>query len=156
MRALAKAHPDVQFGHYANLQHQGQLKPLVEDLPNLKLLDTCPDGAVQTWRGADNFWYLHAERNQFVQFHLDWFWSLAKKLGFESPFTKAEDLQFDYPAMAPAPGTDHFQHPVFDFLLINSIPHSGQFRGYNQHEFRAMAEAMGTQLSFVLCQVKML
>ena len=142
MRSLAKKYPEKQFGHYANPQHAPQLRPVVEDLPNLKLLDTCPADAVNAWRGTDDFWYLHSERHDFVRFHCDWFHYLAGKLGLENPVRYEADMQFDYPALAPAPGTDHFEHPTFDVLLINSIPHSGQFLGFNIHDFRAMAKTL--------------
>ncbi len=142
MRRLAQKHPDQQFGHYAAAQHTTQLTPLVQDLPNLKLLAECPPDAVNAWRGDNGYWHTHAQRNDFVAFHLDWFAHLAKQMGLESPVKTAADMMFDYPALAPAEGTDHFEHPQFDVLVINSIPHSGQFRGFNSHDFDAMIRTL--------------
>jgi hypothetical protein len=142
MRACAKAYPSKEFAHYANPQHTPQLQPLVSDISNLKLLDTCPENAINAWRGADDFWYLHSERNDFTRFHCDWFAHLARKMGLDNPVCEAEEMQFDYPALAPAPGTGHSEHSVFDYLLINSIPHSGQLRSFNTQAFTLMAKQL--------------
>lgn len=139
LRACAKKYPSEQFGHWANAQHRSQLQPLVDDLPNLKLLDACPEDAVNAWRGAGDFWYLHSERHDFVKFHCDWFHHLAGKMGIESP---RHDLMFDYPALAPHPLNTT---PVFDVLLINSIPQSGQFRAFNPYDFTQLAKTLTEQ-----------
>ncbi len=145
LRRLAKKYPEKSFSHYAAPQHRPQLVSVIEDLPNIVLSDECDGSAINAWRGAGNFWHLHAKRNDFVEFHVDWFHHLAEQMGLESPIHGAEDLMFDYPALAPAPGTEHFEHPQFDVLLINSIPHSGQFRGFNTHDFATLAKTLTDQ-----------
>lgn len=142
LRALAREYPDLEFGHYASAQHKAQLAPVVEDMANIKLLDTCPHDAINAWRGDGHYWHMHEQRNNFTWFHYDWFHYLAGKMGLKSPISQTEQFLFDYPALAPADGTDHFENPEFDVLVINSIPHSGQFRGWNPHDMDTLIQTL--------------
>lgn len=138
LRKLAQKYPERDFAHLCIEQHLQQLRPLVADLPNLAL-EAFRDGneqdSMDAWRGAGDFWYKHPRRLDFTAFHFDWFDHLAEKMGLENPIKSAEDLRFDYPALAwQKKGGD-----AVDYLLINSIPHSGQFRGFNSHDFDNLA-----------------
>jgi hypothetical protein len=77
-----------------------------------------------------------------VFFHFDWFEHLAKQMGLVSPILTEADLRFDYPAMAPISFPHHFENPKFDVLVINSIPHSGQFGQFNPHDMVKMVQAL--------------
>ena len=138
MRRLALKYPDLQFGHCANTQHQVQLAPLYAGVKNLKQLFECPDDAINAWRGDQNYWHMHSQRNDFTRFHFDWFAYLANKMGLESPIKTREDMMFDYPALAPIGSPTK----LFDYLIINSVPHSAQFQGFNSHEFARMVQTL--------------
>lgn len=141
MRALAKAYPDITFTHGANDEHLGQLAPLAWDLDNLTVQSIAhtPQGAINAWRGVEGHWYGHPQRNEFAAYHLDWFRVLAERMGLHSPFHTASDLLFDYPALKrPAsPGPSGYRLD-WDFLIINSLPGSGQFTGYSSAEFTTL------------------
>lgn len=139
LRLCVLDNPGREFGHYCAEQHRAQLLPVIADLPQIRLLEQCPPDAIDAWRGAGGFWHMHEHRNDFVWFHKDWFWYLSKQMGLAaSPIQRAEDMLFDYPAMAPsgAPTAE------FDYLVINSFPHSGQLSGFNPHDFVRLVEVL--------------
>lgn len=139
LRRCALAYPDREFAHYCAEQHRVQLLLVIADLPQIQLVSECPSEAINAWRGADNFWYSHENRNDFVWFHKDWFWYLSKKMGLtDSPIQRAEDMLFDYPALAPSGAPT----AAFDYLIINSFPHSGQLSGFNPHDFVRLVETL--------------
>jgi hypothetical protein len=128
LRALARSRPQDTFVHQAQAQQLGQLQEMVEDVPNIQLrpLTASPAG-VNAWkdrgRGSPTggFWERHPLKNNFCEFYLEWFRGLAGELGGVSPFTKPEDLLFDYPAIQrPSLNRD------LDFLILNSTAGSGQ------------------------------
>jgi hypothetical protein len=131
LRALARRHPDIHFTHGAPAEHLGQLDPLVVGLPNLQLVDIgdVGQGAINAWRGAGGHWYAHPQRLDFVAYHLAWFRHLAGQMQLETPFHCAADLLFDYPALSPSLSA-YVLKPT-TFLLVNSVPQSGQWSGYN-------------------------
>ncbi len=135
LRKVALANPDRQFVHAAQWQYLKQLRDLVDDVPNLGLTDfnyLTPSDSIDAWRGANQFWYSHPDRLDFVKFHVEaWFPYLADKMNVENPIKCAEDMLFDYPAIAASP---LLHHPPFDVLLINSQPGSGQFASYSAWE----------------------
>lgn len=134
LRKMAQKYPNEEFGHHAPDQHIPQLLPLVADLENLCLLGARPSGCINAWRGDQGFWYGHAHRNDFTRCHFDWFAHLAWKMGLISAINSVEEMLFDYPALT----TDGEKYNAFDYLVVNSIPHSNQFRGFNPHEFSAL------------------
>ena len=137
LRAQAKAHPEIHFSHAAAETYLPQLAPLTADLPNLSLHPTVsgvpnwiPD-AINTWLGADGWFYGQPDRHDFVAIYLRHFARLSAALGLPSPFTTARDLLFDYPAleMPPADGG------VARLLVVNSPPQSGQFQSFSHDGF---------------------
>lgn len=141
LRKLAQKYPDENFDHYVSAQHIPQLAPLVADLPNLSVNQfTEPaTGAINAWRGSEGFWHNHEKREDFVLFHFDWFEHLAKKMGLVSPILTQSDLLFDYPALKQEAGR---KAEYYDYLVINSIPHSGQLGGFNQHEYTELVQLL--------------
>lgn len=140
VRRLALAHPAHQFHHYfaPHFANGTQLAPVVEDLPNVALHPStalqAPRDSVDGWKGAENFWYQHPRRNDYVGFYIDHFDRLAVRLGLANPIRTARDFLFDYPALRlPLP----FSH-AHDVLIINSAPLSNQWRGYDGSKIDAL------------------
>lgn len=138
LRKLALQHPDRTFDHCANPAHVAQLAPVVRDVPNVRLVDACDQTAINAWRGSENYWHQHPQRNDFVAFHKDWFRKLAAQMGLESPIQSAADMLFDYPELAPSGAPT----ARFDYLIINSVPHSGQLAGFNPHDFPRLVASL--------------
>ena len=137
LRGLAKAYPVFHFTHAAPATYLGQLAPLAADLPNLSLSalhdSPPPPTAHNAWLGADGWFYGQPDRHDFVAIYLRHFRRLSQALGLPSPFTKARDLLFDYPALeSPLPAELDDGHRI---LVINSAPQSGQFPAYDPAAF---------------------
>lgn len=144
LRAMAKAYPELHFTHGAPDSFLWQLYPLWEDLPNLQVtsIGATPPGAINAWRGVEGHWYHHPLRNDFARYHLRWFELLAQRMGgLQSPFTKPEDLLFDYPSLQREnqPISDH---GISRVLIINSEPNSGQWSGFSRAGFGDLIEML--------------
>ena len=135
LRGLAKAYPAFHFTHAAPATYLGQLAPLAADLPNLSLSalhdSPPPPTAHNAWLGADGWFYAQPDRHDFVAIYLRHFRRLSQALGLPSPFTKARDLLFDYPALQ-MPAADG---GVARILVVNSPPQSGQFQSFSHDGF---------------------
>lgn len=142
MRKVALANPNRQFLHAAQWQYLKQLADIVEDVPNLNLTDynyLTPSSSIDAWRGAGGFWYNHPDRNDFVKFHVEyWFPYLANRMNVENPIKTGKDMLFDYPAILRRNEGELYPH--CDVLVINNAPGSGQFWGYNQYALADVAE----------------
>lgn len=160
-RQLQLSGEPIMLVHACLSQYHHELRPLVEDTPNLKLceLDTdriyafknwnpshvsLSDGevSVNAWRGVDDIWYNHKDRADFVKFHVEhWFPYLAQELGVKNPVKSAGDMLFDYPAIRSCGEKLPTQfRNRFDLLLVNSAPGSGQFRGYDEFLLAQLAQ----------------
>jgi hypothetical protein len=135
LRGLAKAYPVFHFTHAAPATYLGQLAPLAADLPNLSLSalhdSPPPPTAHNAGLGADGWFYGQPDRHDFVAIYLRHFRRLSQALGLPSPFTKARDLLFDYPALQ-MPAADG---GVARILVVNSPPQSGQFQSFSHDGF---------------------
>ena len=139
LRGLAKAHPELHFTHAAPATYLDQLAPLTADLPNLSLhplATSVPNwirDAVNTWLGADGWFYTQPDRHDFVAIYHRHFANLSRALGLACPFAGADprDLLFDYPALE-MPAADG---GVARILVVNSPPQSGQFQGFSHDGF---------------------
>lgn len=159
LRSIAAANPDVQFIHAAQECYVWQMSEMVADLANISLIPLA-DAARQgghtwhnSWKNAEGYFDSHPRGRSFCEFHLDWFAHLASRIGFASPFMKNEDLRFDYPALFRI--TERFPPDGdFDFLVINSMPCSGQMPAYNSPEYLdpLLAELVGAGHSVVVTQ----
>ncbi len=138
LRQVAINNPKESFLHYASVSSLPQVGEMVAGIPNLSLSasDKKPKGAINAWRGAEDYWYKHPKRNDFVAFHLEWFELLAKKMGVSNPIKTRQDMLFNYPSLLT------YKYPKFDVLVINCEPKSGQFKGYNELEIGAMARKL--------------
>lgn len=164
LRAMAKAYPAIHFQHAALLTYLPEMIEVVADLPNISLRDVTScrgEHGINAWKNAAGFWETHPRKNDYAAFMLDWFAVLAQRMGLESPFTQPRDLLFDYPALQrdkdAAPGlTLHPQVVLFepfDFLVVNSIPMSGQWRNFNEPAFNTMIQSLAQRHS-VICTRK--
>ena len=138
LRKLALAYPDEEFVHAAQEGQLWQLRDVVADIESIRLVPIREkhSDSLNAWRGVDNWFYHHRERNNFVRVHLDWFALLAERMGFVSPIKCAADLVFDYPALKAPAGTTFDNDTV---LFVNSRPLSGQWTGYNGDIFDEIA-----------------
>jgi hypothetical protein len=130
---LAKLHPDHQFEFYAHKCYLPEFVPLVDYLPNLTLWDLergIPEGAINGWKQADDFWASHPLKNDYVAFTKCHYRKLIRKMGFTDP---APGLLFDFPCLEPHAdwGIIAMLRGGFDVLLVNSAPCSGQFMDYS-------------------------
>lgn len=129
LRRCALLNDNTEYTHYCNPQYHEQLRPLIEGLP-IKLGDLhIHPKAINAWIGANNFYYEHPKRRNWVDFHLDWFTYLSSVLGISNPMASKVDLLFDYPALSD-PATY-----AFEYLVINSAPMSNQLPDYNPRFF---------------------
>ena len=88
-----------------------------------------PPGSINSWIGRDNYFYNHPLQHDWVLFHLEWFDHLSNFLEIPSPIACKDDLLFEYPALnAPI-------EIEFDYLIINSMPNSGQLPSFNPQFF---------------------
>ena len=144
LRALAKAYPEIHFTHAAPATYLDQLTPLTADLPNLSLsalssststssLQLAPP-ALNTWLGADGWFYGQPDCHDFVAIYHRHFANLSRALGLACPFAGADprDLLFDYPALAPR--TQAYTG-LRGILVVNSAPQSGQFQSFSHDGF---------------------
>lgn len=148
LRRLAKLHPGDRFVHYARQIYHDWLREVVEDLPNVALLavaDNAPwdfeiPGAVNAWKGAGNHWQTHPNRNDYVEYFVEWYAAVAGRLGLESPIRTRDDFLFDYPALQTATPCSE----DYDFLVVNHRPMSGQFQGFSAHEMDLLCDELAS------------
>lgn len=140
LRKLAQAYPEIRFAHGAPDQHLAQLYPLWQDMPNLAVssIGHTPPGALNTWCGADGWWYHQPDTTDWIPAYTRWLDCLAERMGLRNPVVSRTDYLFDYPALRRDEDrgqmTDQTS-PACDVLVINSKPMSGQADGYDPAAF---------------------
>lgn len=126
---LAKLHPDHQFEFYAHLCHLPEFVPLVEDTPNLNLFDLergIPEGAINGWKNAEDFWASHPLKNDYAAFTRRYYRRLTRKFGLQDAIP---DLLFDFPCLNEPTVTFEY-----DVMVVNSNPQSAQFLDYTHED----------------------
>ncbi|TAN51768.1 MAG: hypothetical protein EPN21_05645 [Methylococcaceae bacterium] len=138
LRKQAVRYADHHFVHAAKYAHLPQMIEVICDIPNISLIDITykPEHSQDAWKNRDNYFYSHAGWQDYAVFYLDFFRYLSDKLGLISPFEKAEDLLFDYPAILKT------RYAEYDFLVINSAPMSGHFPEFNPADFDTLIAAL--------------
>lgn len=159
LRALAKANPSIHFQHAALREYLPQMIEVVADLPNISLRDIreCRgEAGINAWKNTDGFWETHELKARYAELMLVWFDVLAKRMGLASPFTKPDDLLFDYPALKREQDADKITlHPrvlkfvPFDYLVVNSIPMSGQWRGMDEVALNTLIQTLAQRYDVV-------
>jgi hypothetical protein len=142
---MALKYPLDKFVHYTHAPYLFQLKDLVSDLGNVVLRDLDADGtgdywnmvpneilSNNAWKNAGGYWNNHPLKNHYALFYLDWFDHLSAQMGLETPFSKPEDLLFDYPSLREK--SSYVTCAAFDFLVVNSLPMSGQATRFSAPE----------------------
>lgn len=151
LRAMAKAYPAIHFQHAALRHYLPQLIEVVADLPNLSLRDimACKgEPGINAWKNTGGFWENHPLKNEYAAFMLEWFRVLAERVGLKSPLQTPRDLLFDYPALRERADAGLTLHPQairfepFDFLVVNSIPMSGQWRGADWADLNTLTQSL--------------
>lgn len=142
VRKLAENHPDREFVHACNLTYcpPAKLTPVIEDLPNIKLVDITEVDAnsVDLWKGQNGYFYQHPKWREYVPFMLEFYALCSVRIGLPCPIMSVRDMLFDYPALLQPSRYNE----KFDWLVVNSPPLSNQFRGYNAQAFEVMIAAL--------------
>lgn len=147
LRALAKQHQDTFFTHFCHACHHENLREVIADLPNILLVSfesplwsERKHESVDVWKNEGDEWVNSPNRWNWSQHTLDLHARNARKMGFRSPFTRREELLFDYPALEDkdvsvvvAAGKY-----LFDFLIGDSAPSSGQYAEWADHSKNPM------------------
>lgn len=142
------------MAHAVQWQYIAQLRDLIADLPHGSITlaefnQHTPRESIDAWRGANNDWYQHPDRNDFVKYHLEhWFPYLADRMGVDNPMKTPADMLFDYPRIAE--GSDESRRSLgvggqFDVLLINSAPLSNQFPAFDPGALGNLAHALAAR-----------
>jgi len=158
LRHVGLSYPEHTFTHAVKEAYLGQLGESIEDVANVLLVpledvDRYPDRRwLNAWKNAGcemgrdmpftpGFWDTHPRRNDFSYFYLELFDILSREMGLESPFREPADLWFDYPKIRDGQNSakilgdvsaDRPGPPAFDFLVVNSVPLSGQIQAFRR------------------------
>lgn len=138
MRKCVDRDPSLQFTHACSEPYLVQLREVVADLPQIKLvgLSDKPDGAIDVWKNRDGKFYENPKRDDWVAYHLEFYDKLSRDIGVETPLKEPTDLLFDYPALAE-------KDCEIDFLIVNSQPLSSQFPAYAEAPFLDLIRLCG-------------
>jgi hypothetical protein len=142
LRSLAKAHVRRAFVHFCGAHHHAQLREVVADLPNIilepfesPLWQDVKHRAICVWKNHQDYWVNSTLRWDWPGFTLCHHAWTANRMGFDSPFTRREQLLFDAPCFLRAevsgwnPPMGHFE----EFLIGDSAPSSGQYSEWKDH-----------------------
>ena len=137
LRKMSERYPDVEFRHALNPEYLRQCNEVVHDLSNIRIT-SLPDTRfssqpIDGWKGADGFYFEHPKNQEYGAVFVDFFAGMARKMGLQSPIQNTEMLLFDYPAL-----TRDVLAQKYDFLVVNSVPLSGQFRDYEETRFNSL------------------
>lgn len=137
VRALTKLYPDTFFTHFCNGCHHENLREVISDLPNILLVpfesplwQERQHESIGVWKNEGGAWVESPFRWDWSAYHLWWHKVVARRMGFESPFTVREHLLFDYPALEEEYAGSTF---AADFLIGDSAPSSGQYSEWADH-----------------------
>lgn len=151
LRKLSRAYPDITFRHALQPQYISQCQELIEDLPAISLVplqEARFSHPLDAWKGAGNFFFEHPRKFEFGHLYLDFFQHLTVQMGLRSPLESKDDLLFDYPALKK-----RVLQRDYDFLVVNSVPLSGQFKDYSEEGFVRILQKI-TDAGFSLITTK--
>lgn len=119
--------------------YHDQLAEVVGHLPNVELrpIKDRPTTAYDTWIGRNQTYHNSPIKNDYLLFYLEWFKRMSATLRLPNPFMSKLDLWFDYPEVKRS--TPKVRE--FDFLVVNSVPNSGQVQ-YSASELNALVSAL--------------
>ena len=110
---------------------------------------------------SPGFWDTHPHRNNFSGFYLELFGILSREMGLESPFREPADLWFDYPKIRDGQNAARILSdvianraggPEFEFLVVNSVPLSGQLRAFrgDPHHLTPLIEELAAKYRVIV------
>ncbi|QWD13722.1 hypothetical protein G6678_05765 [Polynucleobacter paneuropaeus] len=101
-------------------------------------LKDLPQDAVNCWIGYEDYFYKSPLARNWTAFHLDYFNYLSNKLGLKNPISHRDDLLFNFPLLdGPSP-----INKKFDFLIVNSMPLSGQIAGFDPNFLNVLIKTL--------------
>lgn len=145
MRRLAQKYQNYKFFHAAKEIYHTQLNEVISDISNLFLinLDSRPLNSLNVWLNYNNFHDHHPNKFEISLCLIDHFNNISKKLNLECPVVNTSDLLFDYPEIK------RVNFPKFDFLIINSMPESNQFKEVPSDFDKLIAQLISKKYSII-------
>jgi hypothetical protein len=139
---LSRQNPQLHFEHFLRADYIDDLVPLISE-SNISLfpLGDAHEDAINCWIGHENFFHNSPLRNDWVEFHMDFFRRLSLALKLDSPIKSADDLLFDMQIL----NGDSPLGEEIDFLIVNSTPLSCQSPEFNDFYLNNLAKIMVTQ-----------
>ena len=133
--------------HYCHQIYHDQLQPLCEST-EIVLIDLPgkPKDAIDTWIGRDNAFQSRSDDTTWWSFYKMWFARISDDLGVSNPITEPEHCLYDYPALLR-------EYPPYDYLIINSLPCSGQLPSYDHFWFVRKVQALIKQGKSVITTI---
>lgn len=121
---LAKQNPHINFYHYCKRQYIDELLPYVNVFGNLYIrsLESRPYYSLNAWKNYKGDWERSDFKNNVVMYYIDFFERFSNKISIENPIKSEGDFLFDADLLI-----DCNVDGSYDYLVVNSIPLSGQF-----------------------------
>jgi len=126
LRLLAINNSSYTFHHFAKESYLSDLAYYTRDIKNIFYydLDYCPFYSIDAWKNYNRFFEKHKEKQDFVKLYIDFFDFFSNKLNINSPIKSKTDLIFDSTLFYDK----SILLPQYDWLIVNSLPLSGQFK----------------------------
>lgn len=138
LRRMARENPSHLFRFFCNAIYHQQLREVINDLGNIELvsLDCRSPTALNVWiaathKGIHRLWDNHPLHCDIVAFLMFWFSEIAQASNLLWTANQRQDLLFDYPRLR-----GWRTGRLFDFLVVNGRPGSGQFDYSEQDSIR--------------------
>lgn len=121
---VALQNPHINFFHYCKKQYINELEPYVKELSNLyiKGLESRPYYSLNVWKNFRGDWERAECKNNVIEYYIDYFERISKKISVDNPLKTEYDFLFDGELLI-----DHDVSGNYEYLVVNSIPLSGQF-----------------------------
>lgn len=131
---LLEKHPEITVSLYCNQDYHYQLNEFILFKENVKLfnLNNIPNDSVDTWitrevPGKRQMLEKLNNNGLYDVFYVSFFQGLSEVLGLSSPINNPVDMLIHNQDLL----IDNELSGELDYLFINSVPMSGQFRDYD-------------------------
>lgn len=138
---VCKTQPDIELHYWVSDSYHGELSPHIDDdikdrliLENLHFLDRI---LLETWSQNDqslSYWSNNLNTSNYVYwdiFYIYFFDKISKYFGIENPIKSPYDFLFDSENLLKP----NILSGEYDYLILNSVPASGQCYIYNKEKF---------------------
>jgi hypothetical protein len=125
--------PGKKIVHYCEKKYLPQLDELMlsqEGNVHFKSMEDKTTTASNSWIGHEGYFYNSRLKNNWSDFHLDFFQHFSKKHGLINPITESSHLLFKFPILNKRISTKKY-----NFLVNNAEPLSGQCPDYRVEDF---------------------